>query len=91
MEWNKNKMCQFYVERLSFAKPITILLVMGNTVSYENKEIMIDDGDINIQSSSAGVYMSRAWPTIFIRPDITHFEEKNSRPDFKKIICVKVK
>ena len=48
MEWNKNKMCQFYVERRSFAKPITILLVMGNTVSYENKEIMIDDGDINI-------------------------------------------
>ena len=22
------------------------------------------------------------WPTIFTRPNITHFEEKNSRPDF---------
>ena len=31
------------------------------------------------------------WPTIFRRPNITHFEEKNSRPDFQKIICVKVK
>ena len=23
-----------------------------------------------------------AWPTTFTRPNITHFEEKNSRPDF---------
>ena len=22
------------------------------------------------------------WPTVFARPNITHFEEKNSRPDF---------
>ena len=32
-----------------------------------------------------------AWPTIFTGPNITHFEEKHSRPDFQKIICVKVK
>ena len=24
----------------------------------------------------------QTWPTIFTRPNITHFEEKNSRPDF---------
>ena len=24
----------------------------------------------------------KPWPTIFTRPNITHFEEKNSRPDF---------
>ena len=29
---------------------------------------------------------SEPWPTIFTRPNITHFEEKNSRPDFQKII-----
>ena len=23
-----------------------------------------------------------SWPTIFTRPNIKHFEEKNSRPDF---------
>ena len=48
MEWNKNKMCQFYVERLSFAKHITMLLVTDNNFSYENKEIMIGDGDLKI-------------------------------------------
>ena len=48
MEWNKNKMCQFYVERLSFAKHITMLLVTGNNFSSENKKIMIGDGDVNI-------------------------------------------
>ena len=32
-----------------------------------------------------------ARPTIFTRPNITHSEEKNSRPDFQKIICVKFK
>ena len=31
------------------------------------------------------------WPTIFTRPNITHYEEKNSWPDFQKIICIKVK
>ena len=32
-----------------------------------------------------------SWPTIFTRPNTAHFEEKNSRPDFWKIICVKIK
>ena len=27
-------------------------------------------------------FKQKTWPTIFTRPDITHFEEKNSRPDF---------
>ena len=26
--------------------------------------------------------MDTTWPTIFARPNITHFEEENSRPDF---------
>ena len=47
MEWNK-EMSQYYVERLSFAKHITMLLVTGNNFSYENKKIMIGDGDVNI-------------------------------------------
>ena len=59
MEWNKNKMCQFYVERISFAKHITMLLVTGNNFSFENKEIMIGNGDVKIYSSNAGLYMSR--------------------------------
>ena len=41
-------MCQFYIERLSFAKHITMLLVTGNNFSYENKEIMVGDEDIKI-------------------------------------------
>ena len=41
-------MCQFYVERPSFAKHITMLLLTGNNFSYENKEIMIGDGDVKI-------------------------------------------
>ena len=41
-------MCQFYVERLSFTKHITLVLVTGNNVSYENKEIMTGDGDVKI-------------------------------------------
>ena len=49
MEWNKNKMWKaVYVERTSFAKQITMLLVIGNNFSYENKEIMIGDGDVKI-------------------------------------------
>ena len=59
MEWNQNKMRQFYVERLSFAKHITMLLVTGNDFSFENKEIMIGNGDVKIYSSNTGLYMSR--------------------------------
>ena len=48
MEWDKNKMCQFYVERLSFAKHIRVLLATANNFSYYNKEIMIGDADVKI-------------------------------------------
>ena len=44
----KNKMCQFYYEKLSFTKHITLVLVTGNNFSYENKEIMIGDRDVKI-------------------------------------------
>ena len=29
------------------------------------------------------------WPTTFTRPNITHFDEQNRRPDLQKIIYVK--
>ena len=29
------------------------------------------------------------WPTTFTRPNITHFEEQNWRPDLQKIIYVR--
>lgn len=32
---------------------------------------------------------NEAWPAIFTQPKVTHFKEKNRRPDFEKIICVK--
>ena len=36
-----------------------MLLVTGNNFSFENKEIMIGNGDVKIYSSNAGLYMSR--------------------------------
>ena len=33
-------------------------------------------------SKTGGMLLFAPWPTTFTRPDITHFEERNSRPDF---------
>ena len=30
------------------------------------------------------------WLSLFTQPNITHFEDKNRRPDFQKIICTKI-
>ena len=39
------------------------------------------DGHLDVITCKDLDYL-RSWPTIFTRPSITHFEEKNSRPDF---------
>ena len=30
------------------------------------------------------------WLSLFTQPNITHFEDKNRRPDFQKITCTKI-
>ena len=47
--WSRTKTkCVNFIWLSSFAKHITMLLVIGNNFSYENKEIMIGDGGVNI-------------------------------------------
>ena len=73
-------LARFWMRLWSFRKPMAQLLDQRIFCYYVN-DLPVD----------AIVNVVIPWPTIFTRPNITHYEEKNSRPDFQKIICVKVK
>ena len=61
-----------------FFDDVLVDMIFGYTKLYSDRE----KADISFEITNEKIHLFVTWPTIFTRPNITHFEEKNSRPDF---------